>query len=312
MTSKKVLWRVVQVALVILITWGIVRTLAPDLAKVSVDDLRELQPSIAKLLIATAILTAFYLFHAWMWRGITADVGQQRMSYRTALHIYFVSGLGRYIPGKLWQIAGMAMLAQRAGISAVAATAASMFAQLAFITSGLVYLTVMLPAWGGLTPIFALAVTLALVEVAYLSRHWLAQRVKRLQPAVDMLDRLTLLQALKWWLLYGISWIVLGLAFVVFTSAFVSLDAVQQREVAGAIAAAYLGGLLAFFSVAGLGVREAVLGTLLLSAMPNAAPAAAVIAVSSRLWFTIGELLPILFGKHRIVDNARPGHHPDV
>jgi hypothetical protein len=311
-TAKKVLWRVVQVALVILITWGIVRTLAPDLAKVSVEDFEQLHPSISMLLLATAALTAFYLMHAWLWRGITVELGQRALDYRTALHIYFVSGLGRYIPGKLWQIAGMAMLAQRAGISAVAATAASMFAQFAFITSGLIYLAIVMPGWGGATPFIALAVTLALVEVAYLSRQWLARRIKRLQPAVDMLDRMTMGQAIKWWLAYGLSWIVLGLAFVLFTSAFVSLDLTQQRLVAGAIAAAYLGGLLAFFSVAGLGVREAVLGSLLLTAMPNAAAAAAVIAVASRLWFTIGELLPILFGKHRIVDNARPGHHPDV
>jgi glycosyltransferase 2 family protein len=311
-TAKRVLWRVAQVALVILITWGIVRTLAPDLAKVSLDDFRELNPSYTKLLIATAALIGFYLMHAWLWRGITADLGQRRIDYRTALHIYFVSGLGRYIPGKLWQVAGMALLAQRAGISAVAATAASVLAQFAFISSGLIYLAVVMPtAMGVATPLIAALVIFALMAVGFAVRHWIAGKIKRLGPVILMLDQLTLARGVKWWLAYGLSWIVLGLAFVLFTSAFVMLDRTDYRQVAGAVAAAYLSGLVFILSVAGLGVREAVMGTLLLAVTGNA-PAAALIAVASRVWFTIGELIPIAFGKHRTVDNARPGHHPDV
>jgi glycosyltransferase 2 family protein len=308
--TKTAFWRVAQVALVILITWGIVRALAPDLAQVSLADFRQLDPSYSRLILATGILTGFYLFHAWLWYGITEELGQRRMDYRTALHIYFVSGLGRYIPGKLWQVAGMALLAQRAGISAIAATAASVFAQFAFITTGLIYLAVVLPTWGGPAPIVAAVLGLVIVAMSYFSRHWVARKIKRLEPVVAMLDRLTFQQAMKWWLAYAASWIILGLAFVLFTSAFVSLDNDQTRHVAGAIAAAYLGGLLAFFSVAGLGVREAVLGSLLLTVMP--APAALVVSVASRVWFTIGELIPIIFGKHRIKENARPGHHPNV
>jgi glycosyltransferase 2 family protein len=309
-TAKTALWRVVQLALVVLITWGIVRTLAPDLAKVSIDDFRELDPSVSLLVIATIALLAFYLMHAWLWRAITAHLGEREFDYRTALHIYFVSGLGRYIPGKLWQVAGMALLAQRAGISAVAATAASVIAQFAFITAGLLYLALVLPRWGGITPIIAAVATLAIVIATYRGRHWIGGKIKKVQPAADMLDRVTVSRAFTWWLGYGLSWILLGLAFVLFTSAFVRLDAAGTRHVAGAIAAAYLGGLLAFFSIAGLGVREAVLGSLLLPVMP--APAAVIISVASRVWFTIGELLPIAFGKHRTEDNARPGHNPDV
>jgi hypothetical protein len=133
--------------------------------------------------------------------------------------------------------------------------------------------------------------------VAFSSRHWIAARIKRLQPAIDMLDRCTVAHALKWWLAYGVSWIILGAAFVLFTGAFVPLESEQQRHVAGAVAAAYLGGLLAFFSIAGLGVREAVLGSLLVMVVPP--PAALVVSVASRVWFTAGELLPILFAQRK-------------
>ncbi len=295
MKTKTIFWRVVQLALIVLITWGIVRTLAPELTRVSLEEFSRYRPSIVGLLLATVVLTAFYVLHAWLWRALVVELGQQPIRFRNALHIYFVSGLGRYIPGRLWQVAGMVLLAQRAGVSAVAATAASIIAQLAFITTGLIYLAVVLPAWGGMMPVVVAVVALVLAFGSFRARHWVARRIKRLEPAMGMLDRLSGRNALKYWLSYGFSWIILGVAFVLFTTSFVALDAAQQRHVAGSVAAAYLGGLLAFFSIAGLGVREAVMGSLLVTVMSP--PAALVVSVASRVWFTVGELLPILFSK---------------
>jgi hypothetical protein len=306
--AKKVLLRVGQVALIVLVTWGIIRALAPDLAKVSFDDFARYQPSPMRLLLSTLLLLAFYFYHALLWRGLTAQLGEHEFTVKNALRIYFVSGLGRYIPGKLWQVAGMAILAQRAGISAVAATAATLLAQFAFMTAGLLYLAVMLPSWGGATPIVLTAVALIAVALSYQARHWAARKVKRLQPAIDMLDRLSAASALNWWLAYAVSWIILAAAFVLFTSAFVTLDWAQQRHVAGTVAASYLGGLLAVFSIAGLGVREALMGSLLLTVMP--APAALVVSVASRLWFLAGELVPLSFIP--LLRDARASHHSNV
>lgn len=308
--ARTALWRSAQLALVVVITWGIVRALAPELARVSLEDFSRYPPSIPMLLASTLLLLAFYVMHAWLWRGMTAELGGRRPKFRTALHIYFISGLGRYIPGKLWQVAGMALLAQRAGISAVAATAASIIAQFAFMTTGLLYLALMLPAWGGALPAVIALAALLLVVVTYRGRHWVALHIKRLQPAAYMLDRLTAAHALKWWLGYALSWIILGAAFVLFASSFVTLDLAAQRHVAGSVAAAYLGGLLAFFSIAGLGVREAVMGSLLVSVMSP--PAALVVAVASRVWFTLGELLPILFAKKTTWSNEGSGHNSNV
>ena len=305
MNVKTALLRLGQLVLVVLVTWGIVRALAPELASVSAEDFARYRPRTTPLSISTVIVLVFYFFHAWLWRGITTQLGGKQLTYRAAIRIYFLSGLGRYIPGRLWQVAGMVVLSQRAGISAVAATAATVLAQFAFITSGLIYLAVVMPAWGGITPVLIAAAALALVAFSFSARHWAARKVKRLQPAIDMLDRLTVAGMLKWWLAYGLSWIILGIAFVVFTGAFVKLDVQQQRYVAGAIAASYLGGVLAIFSVAGLGVREALMGSMLATVMP--APAALVVAVASRVWFTAGELIPLAFG-----GNARSSHHSDV
>jgi hypothetical protein len=58
------------------------------------------------------------------------------------------------------------------------------------------------------------------------------------------------------------------------------------------MAASYLGGYLAIFAPAGAGVREGVMGLLLTQVAPP--PAAIVIAVASRIWFTATELIVLL------------------
>jgi hypothetical protein len=68
----------------------------------------------------------------------------------------------------------------------------------------------------------------------------------------------------------------------------------------------YLAGYLALFAPGGVGVREAVL----VIAMPKfdlaSAPDAAVIAITSRLWLTILEILPgLLLFRSRSADTAR-------
>ena len=293
--AKTVLLRVAQIALVLLVTWGIVRALAPELTRVSLHDVTRLQPAWWRIGLSLVVLLAFYLLHAWLWRHVTQHLAGQKFPYRQGVFIYYVSGLGRYIPGRVWQIAGMAVLAQRAGISPVAATTASIIAQLAFTTTGLVYAALLVPQDIVSHPLILAAIILAVLWVLYLLRHAVGRRVSRARPVIEVLDRLGTLATLRWWVGYGLSWIVLTVAFVLLTTSFVTLGLKQQLFVAGTVVASYLGGQLAFFSVAGLGVREALMGSWLATVMSPAA--AVVVTVASRIWFTAGELLPILFGK---------------
>src|SRR5688572_25618850 len=181
-----------------------------------------------------------YGIHALVWRRITIALGNQPFALRPAMRVYFVSGLGRYIPGKLWQIASMAVLAQRAGVSAVAATAASLLGQLGFMTMGMIFLAILLPSqYGGNAAIaalglIALAVAIFIVGGTERGRQVRHRALMRLGPriadAAALLDRVTLRRATVWWAAYGFSWIVLGAAFAVFAAAFVpgSLEHPQQ------------------------------------------------------------------------------------
>ena len=61
--------------------------------------------------------------------------------------MYFVGNLGRYIPGKIWTVAGMAYMGARHGIPAVVSAAAAVFAQACSLLSSFVFFVLFLILW---------------------------------------------------------------------------------------------------------------------------------------------------------------------
>ncbi len=66
----------------------------------------------------------------------------------SAARIWTVSSLGKYLPGKVWAVAGMAVMAQRAGIGAGPATGSAVILQVLAIGTGAA--VVGLTGWGAL------------------------------------------------------------------------------------------------------------------------------------------------------------------
>jgi uncharacterized membrane protein YbhN (UPF0104 family) len=295
-------FRLLQLALLIVVVWFVYRALAPDLARLNREDFARYRPAALPLLLSFALLLTMYFIHALVWRRMTEALGSRTLSLRSAAHIFFVSGLGRYIPGKLWQMAGMAVLAQRAGISPVAATAASLLGQLGFMTMGMIFLAILLPTRYGANAAMAGVLLIALAVAVFIVggtergkalRHRVLSRLgPRVAEAATLLDRMTLPRTVGWWAAYGLSWIVLGAGFAVFVSAFVPETLRAPHYLAGTIAASYLAGFISP-TPAGVGGRELIMMALLSDVMPPAA--GLVVAIASRVWFTAAELLPLAF-----------------
>ena len=300
MENRRWLWRALQLVILALVAWGMYRALAPELAKINVADFRRFRPSWPLVALSTVLLIAMYVLHAFLWRAIVVSLGRTPIGAGAAYRVYFVSSLGRYLPGKLWQVAGMAALAQRAGVSPVAATAAALVGQLAFLSMGMVFLAALLPSlYGplagiGAAVLFAAAVVLFILadtaRGAALRHRLLSKLGPRFAAAGELLDQLKARRAAAWWIGYGISWLMLGGSFALFVIAFAPDQAEHYRLFAGTVAVSYLGGLL-LFTPAGIGVREAAMLTLLTPVIT--APAAVVVSAASRLWFTAAELLPL-------------------
>lgn len=300
-----------QLAALLVVGWFLYRSLAGQLGQLSAGDLLRWRPAALPLLVSFVLLQAVYLIHAVLWRTIVHDLRLGRLTLRDTLRIYFTANLGRYVPGKVWALTGMAVLAGRAGLPPVATTAAAVLGQIGFMATGMVFLAVMLPQWQrelggdygpaalilvvGLLLGGALLWLLAVSPAGHSLRERLARRVggragDRLRTTFALADRVTPRSAGLWALGYAASWILLGVAFVLFVAAFVPPALGDGRYLAGTIAASLLVGYLLPLP-AGIGSREAIMIVLLQRVLPDAG-AAIVISVLSRVWFTAAELLP--------------------
>jgi hypothetical protein len=301
-------WRIAQLALIAAVTWGIYRALAPELGRLTWAEILQYRPSAGPLVLSTLLLVAVYLAHAFLWRSIMVDLDIARPTSRVTVRVYFIASLGRYLPGKLWQLAGLALLAARSGMSPGGAAAAALLGQLAFLTSGLIFLALLLPRWAEGSWALMGAVVLAGMAVAgwlivatgwgSRAREWLLRRAPesvrpRLGAAFDLAARIRPAYAFRWAVAYGLTWVVLGIAFTMFVSAFVPEARETPRQLAGTIAASYLWGYLMVIAPAGIGVREVAMGGLLARIPGFPIGAALVVAVVSRLWFTVAEILPL-------------------
>ena len=123
-----------RVAVVLVIAYFVFRVLAR-----SWDDIRAnaaaLHPSWPGLALASACIFVGYSVLIASWR-LLLRTWRSPLGPLAATRIWFVSSLGKYVPGKLWSIGAMAVLAKEAGASPVAATGSAIIMQIVNLAAG--------------------------------------------------------------------------------------------------------------------------------------------------------------------------------
>ena len=290
--------RFIQVGLTAVVTWFIFDRVGVDLARLGTLNTGEWRPRPGLFLLSCVVLVLGYLMSASMWGRLVRDLGGPSLPLGTSVRVFMVANLGRYVPGKVWQIAGLAFLAKREGVQAGVATGAAILGQgIAIMAATLVGLGALFGAnelwreigWVGLMAGIGVALAIiAAVVIPPLFRHVVAFwfRLTRTDPPDDGLGSGN--AGLRWLALYVVNWGIYATAFWLLYLSFGEWRAFLQ--VGPAFAAAYVAGYIAVFAPAGAGIREGVLVVLLQPIM--AREAAVVLAVIARLWTTAVELIP--------------------
>lgn len=277
----------------VLVTWFILRQVGVSWAELAALDPAEWRPAWGLLALSALVLVAGLVLHALFWGRITATFAGVPVAGAPAVRIHFTANLFRYVPGKVWQLAGLAMLAQRRGIPVRPALAAAVVSQLlALVGASLVGAWVLVARPGvpgalGLAAVGGLVALAALASVPPVQR-WgvgMAFRLARRDPPPWPADPLF---GLRWIVLHVGVWVLVALAFWLMVRSFGLAEA--PLAIAPAYAAAYVLGYLAVFAPAGLGVREGLLVAFLAPA--TGAGAAVALSVIARFWSTVVELGP--------------------
>ena len=107
------------------ITWLILRGAGLTLAEAWEVDWSVVRLNVPFLVLSAALLLVVFVIPATLWSRVLAAFGETPVPVAQATAMLLVANLGRYVPGKVVQVAGLAVLARRAGMSGVRATGAA-------------------------------------------------------------------------------------------------------------------------------------------------------------------------------------------
>lgn len=247
-------------------------------------------PLAASLAVAAGILLAT----AAIWVRLLRALGET-LPYRRGVAVWNVASLGRYIPGKVWHLSGIAVLLKKEGRSGAAAVSSSVVAQVLTLLTGIAVGVGL--AGTGLVDLPGgdlLEVALPVAALLLLVQPGVVRRVTRLaasrlgeEVAVEEFGAGELLRAGL--ALAGI-WAGYGVAFWLFLRGLVGSPAPGLLSATGIFAASYVAGYLVIVSPGGLVAREGAMAALLASLGGLPAAVAAAVAVAARLWSTAAEL----------------------
>ncbi|MFL5402031.1 MAG: lysylphosphatidylglycerol synthase domain-containing protein [Gemmatimonadales bacterium] len=247
--------------------------------------------------IAASVLVVFSAYAVLIeaWRRVVLSMGES-LPFFQAVRIWFLASLGKYIPGKVWAVAGAAVLAQRAGVDPSVAVAGALVLQALALASGAtaVALTAReaFQAVGpGLAPIAIVVVAGSIAGIFLLGSQPLLDRLSRLLPA--SLPRLRATSPRMLVAAFGanlFAWAAYGVALLCLTRGLLPEVHLSLPQAIGVFTCSYLVGFIALFAPGGLGPRESIF-LLMLSGPIGLKPAAA-LALASRLLLTGTEVLP--------------------
>lgn len=227
------------------------------------------------------------------WRAMVVGWGS-RLSYPDAARIWFVSNLGRYVPGKIWQITAMAVMAERAGVSRYTAAGSAILVNLVNLVAGVGVVAATSAGLLGNTLLVVLGSALLLALLVLMPRILpvlvrVYERLRGRSAEVPVLSQRPIWVAA---LASGAAWALYGAAFKLFSEGVAPSSSGGVGSYIAVFTASYLAGYLFLPAPGGIGVREGALLGLLGQLQLATGGAGAIIAATSRLWLTVLEVLP--------------------
>lgn len=297
-------WRWVQAAFGLAIVGYATRFLIQNWTTIRTAPL-EWRIRIFPIVASVGLVLATYGLLVEAWRRVVNGWGAN-IAWLPAARVWVLSSMGKYLPGKLWTIAGLGVLGKKHGVPPLTATASAIVLQLVSIATGALTVAVtgtaaLERASPGIRIALWLLVAVAAVSLGLVLRpgllNWLLRRLG-VEATIARPDWAAVAigvaaNALAW-TLYGIA--LYWLADGVFAESRLTLV-----QAISAFTASYLAGFLFLLAPGGFGVRETVFFLVTESALgPGQALA---LAAVSRVAMTVADLLaaaPFVLGRGRV------------
>lgn len=290
--SRRRLFRAAQWIVAAVVLFFAARSLAGQWGQVGTR-LTHLQFGWQWIAAASVLVLVSFALLIEGWRRVLG-AWDSRLPFRHAARIWFLSNLGKYVPGNIWSLTAMGVMARERGISGIAAAGSSVIMQMVSLATGAAIVMVTGAKLLGEPLLVGAAVLLLIIGLLAAPRllpplaTWVGNLTGReiAPPTVPATSIWTAAVA------SSLSWLLYGLAFQLFVHGMLGSAPGEISSYIAVYSAAYILGFISPIAPAGLGVREFTLAAFMTQlGLANEADAA-LIAIAARLWLTIVELVP--------------------
>lgn len=240
------------------------------------------------------LLVGIFLLDAYGWHLILRSMGCQ-IDTALSLRIWLVSSLTRYIPGGIWSYLNRASMARDAGLN-LTICGFSMYLETGFLMAS--SCAVGIPALMYMSGLNIHAnYFLLFILVLGLMIHPKVVRIGRYLPRqfgqiFRSVPLPTVTYCLGLYVYYVVFWCLFGLTFICFVASISVIPIDLWLPIGSSLALGFFIGFVMIFVPGGIGVRESIIYLLFQSLVSPSE--AVVIAVGSRLWIVVGEIISIL------------------
>jgi uncharacterized membrane protein YbhN (UPF0104 family) len=242
---------------------------------------------------ATVVVLLSFALLIEGWRRVLG-AWDSHLPFGQAARIWFLSSLGKYVPGNIWSLTAMGVMARGRGISALAATGSSIIMQAVSLVTGAAIVMITgaqllgQPILVGISVLVLIGILLSAPRFLPPLTVWIGSMIGKevAPPSVPATSIWTAAIA------NAFSWLLYGFAFQLFVHGLLGAAPGEISRYIAVYTAAYILGFISPIAPAGLGVREFTLAAFMTQlGLANEADAA-LVAIAARLWLTVIELVP--------------------
>lgn len=247
--------------------------------------------SISTFILSVGLIFLNFLYLVFLWKYAVEKSGAE-LSYIDSFTIWFVSLFGRYIPGKVWQLAGMVWFLKKRNISLEKGSSSTIINYFLSVMGSSVLGSFILVKFLGKKAIILYGLLLLLFlffsfpSIMQKTVNFFMQKILK-KEAIEICIKTKDIVLL--FLGHILSWMIYGVGFYLFLSSVIKVSFNDFSFLTSIFAASYLIGLVVVFLPGGIGAREGALAFFLSKIMP--AEIAISISFLQRLWMTIPEVL---------------------
>ncbi len=252
------------------------------------------------LILAFIVLNIGWLLSCWNW-GKVLEAFDCKVPYRTVYIIYFRSMPAKYLPGKVWHLAGSTYVSRKLGVAEGPSIAAFVITQAYSILSGIVLIMaavtfgIMQKPGSEILPFrWTAALVLAATGVLVVKPGLIGRLMNLILPLFK-LKKITVdvrfTTSLFLFSIYIIPWLVYGLAFWLLAGTMISVPFSMYPALTAIFTTGTVIGFIAVFSPGGIGVRAAAIAALAPTVVPFSAAFALAVALIYRLAISVIEII---------------------